>query len=88
MAHRAIVDDIEVTIQDQIDYSEQTNNDSNQALQEPWSVTLTLAEWAVVGAALRGAMLFSQQIENGRPGIVRISHDRIFEQLPTGKLEE
>lgn len=80
MVHRHIVDDIEVTLEDQIDYSNQTTKDP--ALQEEWPVTMTIAEWAMVGAALRGAMLHSMHIEGGRPGVVRIVHDRIYEQLP------
>lgn len=84
--HRAIVDDIQVTLQNQIEYSEMT---SRPELQEEMAVTLTAAEWGAVFAALRGAMVFSSTLQGGsKAGIIRILHDRIYEQLPMGLVTE
>lgn len=85
--HRAIVDDIKVTLDNQIEYSEMTTR--RPELQEEMAVTLTAAEWGVLFAALRGGMIFSLSLADGsKAGIIRILHDRIYEQLPIGSVSE
>lgn len=59
------------------DEREQWAHSHNPALDQEYEITLTAHQWAGVLATIRVGMAISPH-----PGIIRLMHDAIYEQLP------